>query len=43
VSDGDFYAGNDKDLIDTITPVFTTSTLKVNEANLQINSGSSIV
>lgn len=41
ISQGDFYAGNDKDLVSTINPIFTTKTLKVNSASIKINSGSS--
>lgn len=43
VSQGDYYAGNDKDLINSITPVFSTGTLRVANASIKINSGSSDV
>jgi hypothetical protein len=43
VSQGDYYAGNDKDLINLITPVFSTSTLRVANSSIKINSGSSDV
>lgn len=43
VSQGDYYAGNDKDLINLINPVFSSPTLRVANASIKINSGSSDV
>ena len=41
ISQGDFYAGNDKDLVSLISPIFNNETAMVSQAQIKLNSGSS--
>jgi hypothetical protein len=41
VSQGEFFKGNDKDLISTVTPIFNLNTLRVSSSQIKINTGAS--
>ena len=39
IAQGDFFAGNDKDLTNLISPVFTSQQFKVSSGDIKINTG----